>query len=79
MCCQSEFRYVLIKMQEKNPGAAKYFYLWDHREEYSAVTFLAEYPRYGDALNSAAECFNSILVKAGGGQPSMHDMAWLSL
>ncbi len=77
LCCPAHFHYVLGVIESKNKDAAAF--LRAKQEEYSAVTFLHEYPRFGDALNNMAEQFNSILVRDAPGQLAIKDMGWISI
>ncbi len=80
-CSAADFEYMLSVIEKKSPkvGPKAVAYLRKHQAEYSAVTFLPEHPRFGDALNNAAEAFNSILVRDVPGQQSMKNMGWLSV
>ena len=77
LCSKADFDYVVGKIKDENPDAA--LFLQAHAHEYSAVTFLPDHPRFGDALNNAAECFNSILVRETAGQRRVKDMGWVSV
>ena len=81
-CRATDFDYVLRKILLKVPLGARaraQTFLREQQENYSAVKFVPQLPRYGDTLNNAAECFNSILVRRAAGQARVKDMGWLSV
>lgn len=82
-CRATDYNYVLHtilteRVPERHRDRAAGF-LQQHQRQYSGVFFVPEFPRYGDTLNNAAECFNSVLVQPAPGQPRLKDMGWLSV
>ena len=81
-CRAMDFEYVLNTILQDCPPSTRgktEEFLRRNQTQYSAVTFLPDYPRFGDVLNNAAEAFNSILVRASPGQLRPKDMGWISV